>query len=177
MIIGKGNAANAWRKHEARIVKDREERERRLLEMDLEQLELGETGTGTGTGADDDVDVDVDVQTNTNGTGTGTTTTTRRVVGNALGVEEGTRVTVVLKGVPKQLYDYYQGDEPVSFPPILFSLFPHEHKMTVLNFTVTRNTEYEGSVRSKVCIHFFLPFIHCVSFLSIYIYIYIHICI
>jgi pre-rRNA-processing protein TSR1 len=34
---------------------------------------------------------------------------------------------------------------------ILFSLLQHEHKVTVLNFTVQRNTEYDGSVRSKVC--------------------------
>jgi pre-rRNA-processing protein TSR1 len=32
---------------------------------------------------------------------------------------------------------------------MLFGLFPHEHKQTVLHFTVQRNTEYEGSVRSK----------------------------
>lgn len=32
----------------------------------------------------------------------------------------------------------------------VFSLFQHEHKVTALNFTVQRNTEYEGSVRSKV---------------------------
>ncbi|TEB30352.1 DUF663-domain-containing protein, partial [Coprinellus micaceus] len=31
----------------------------------------------------------------------------------------------------------------------VFSLFQHEHKVTTLNFTVQRNTEYDESVRSK----------------------------
>ena len=35
-------------------------------------------------------------------------------------------------------------------PFAIFSLLQHEHKKTVLNFTVQRNTEYDGSVRSKV---------------------------
>lgn len=32
----------------------------------------------------------------------------------------------------------------------VFSLLQHEHKITVLNFTLQRNTEYNGIVRSKV---------------------------
>jgi pre-rRNA-processing protein TSR1 len=32
----------------------------------------------------------------------------------------------------------------------MFSLLQHEHKVTVGSFTVQRNTEYDGSVRSKV---------------------------
>ncbi|KAI0709540.1 ribosome biogenesis protein tsr1 [Cerioporus squamosus] len=47
------------------------------------------------------------------------------------GVPPGTRVTVYLKDVPKEAAQM------------------HEHKKTVLNFTVQRNTEYDGSVRSK----------------------------
>lgn len=35
-------------------------------------------------------------------------------------------------------------------PTVLFGLFEHEHKMTVLNFTVQRNTEYNEPVKSKV---------------------------
>lgn len=34
-------------------------------------------------------------------------------------------------------------------PLILFGLMQHEHKKTVLNLAVQRNTEYDGSVRSK----------------------------
>ncbi|CAD6972595.1 unnamed protein product, partial [Tilletia controversa] len=34
-------------------------------------------------------------------------------------------------------------------PFVLFGLLRHEHKKSVLNFTVTRNTEYDGVVRSK----------------------------
>jgi len=40
---------------------------------------------------------------------------------------------------------------------VLFSLLQHEHKISVLNFTVQRNTEYDGSVRSKE------PLILCVG--------------
>lgn len=59
-------------------------------------------------------------------------------------IQPGVRVTVHIKAVPK---------EALSKGPItLFSLLQHERKVTVLNFTVLRNTEYEGSVRSKVCV-------------------------
>lgn len=37
-----------------------------------------------------------------------------------------------------------------SVPLVIHGLLEHEHKKTVLHFTVQRNTEYEGSVRSKV---------------------------
>lgn len=97
---GRGGT-NAWKKHESRIEKDREE--------------AFDAGVGIG---------------------------------------EGTRVMVVLKGVT-QAMGLTLTKAANSFPPVLFSLFPHEHKMTVLNFTVTRNTEYNGSVRSKVS---FVPF-------------------
>uniref|UniRef100_A0A8H7Y4G9 Ribosome biogenesis protein tsr1 n=1 Tax=Psilocybe cubensis TaxID=181762 RepID=A0A8H7Y4G9_PSICU len=56
-------------------------------------------------------------------------------------VEPGARVTLYIKDVP-------QAATSVS-PIILFSVLQHEHKVTVLNFTVQRNTEYDGSVRSK----------------------------
>ncbi|KAL4260195.1 Ribosome biogenesis protein Bms1/Tsr1 [Pleurotus pulmonarius] len=56
-------------------------------------------------------------------------------------VEPGVRVTICIRGVPRAAAG-------VSFP-VLFSLMQHEHKMTTLNFTVQRNTEYDGSVRSK----------------------------
>ena len=52
-------------------------------------------------------------------------------------------MTVYLKDVPKEAAQTGQ-------PFVIFSLLQHEHKKTVLNFTVQRNTEYDGSVRSKV---------------------------
>ncbi|TFK66498.1 ribosome biogenesis protein tsr1 [Pluteus cervinus] len=56
-------------------------------------------------------------------------------------VEPGTRVVLHLKDVPQEAAS--GGSVP------LFSLMQHEHKTTILNFTVQRNTEYGGSVRSK----------------------------
>ncbi|KAI0633223.1 ribosome biogenesis protein tsr1 [Trametes polyzona] len=60
------------------------------------------------------------------------------------GVEPGTRVTVYLKDAPKEAAQVVPGR-----PFVAFSLLRHEHKKTVLNFAVQRNTEYDGSVRSK----------------------------
>ena len=54
-------------------------------------------------------------------------------------------MTVFLKDVPKDAAQMVPGR-----PFVIFSLLQHEHKKTVLNFTVQRNTEYDGSVRSKV---------------------------
>ncbi|KAJ7646804.1 ribosome biogenesis protein tsr1 [Roridomyces roridus] len=66
----------------------------------------------------------------------------RRRADEELGVvEPGTRVTVYLRGVPREASDLA--------PVVLFALLQHEHKISVLNFTVQRNTEYDGSVRSK----------------------------
>lgn len=57
-------------------------------------------------------------------------------------MQPGVRVTVHLQDVPAEV---------ANIPHVvLFSLLQHEHKITVLNFTVQRNTEYDGSVRSKV---------------------------
>ncbi|KAF9444780.1 ribosome biogenesis protein tsr1 [Macrolepiota fuliginosa MF-IS2] len=56
-------------------------------------------------------------------------------------VEPGTRVTIHIRDVPQ--------DAAARAPITLFSLFQHEHKKSVLHFTVQRNTEYNGSVRSK----------------------------
>jgi len=52
------------------------------------------------------------------------------------------RVTIHIRDVPQGI----EKKEPI----VLFSLFQHEHKKSVLHFTVQRNTEYDGSVRSKV---------------------------
>ena len=51
-------------------------------------------------------------------------------------------MSVYLKDVPQEA--------ALSGPVTLYGLLQHEHKITVLNFTVQRNTEYGGSVRSKV---------------------------
>ncbi|KAJ6594409.1 ribosome biogenesis protein tsr1 [Mycena capillaripes] len=66
----------------------------------------------------------------------------RRRADEELGVvEPGTRVAVFLRGVPQEAAS--------AAPVVLFALLQHEHKVSVLNFTVQRNTEYDGSVRSK----------------------------
>ncbi|EST09170.1 Ribosome biogenesis protein BMS1/TSR1, C-terminal [Kalmanozyma brasiliensis GHG001] len=84
--------------------------------------------------------------------------TRRRVEGAALldGVQPGFRVTVWIKDVPKAAAIRARatnlGDLPpidCSVPFVLFGLLRHEHKKSVINFTVTRNTEYEEPVRSK----------------------------
>lgn len=49
-----------------------------------------------------------------------------------------------LKDVPQEVA------QAQTYPFTIFSLLQHEHKKSVLNFTVQRNTEYDGSVRSKV---------------------------
>ncbi|KAF8323855.1 ribosome biogenesis protein tsr1 [Clavulina sp. PMI_390] len=61
------------------------------------------------------------------------------------GVQPGTLVSVRLKNVPRST----ALDRPSSNPVMLFSLLQHEHKYSVLNFSVQRNTEHTGSVRSK----------------------------
>ncbi|KAI6168548.1 ribosome biogenesis protein tsr1 [Pisolithus thermaeus] len=61
----------------------------------------------------------------------------------AEGIEPGTRVTVYVDGVP-------EGASITSdLPLVIYGLLEYEHKKTVLHFTVQRNTEYDGSVRSK----------------------------
>ncbi|KAK7043236.1 ribosome biogenesis protein tsr1 [Paramarasmius palmivorus] len=54
----------------------------------------------------------------------------------------GVRVTVYIRDVPQ--------DAVNQTPFVLYALQQHEHKVTVLHFTIQRNTEYDGSVRSKV---------------------------
>ncbi|KAF9257985.1 ribosome biogenesis protein tsr1, partial [Marasmius fiardii PR-910] len=56
-------------------------------------------------------------------------------------VEPGTRVSIYLRSVPQNAVN--------QKPLMLYGLQQHEHKVSVLNFTVQRNTEYDGSVRSK----------------------------
>lgn len=84
--------------------------------------------------------------------------TRRRVEGAALldGVQPGFRVTVWIKDVPRAAAVRARasniGELPkldCAVPFVLFGLLRHEHKKSVINFTVTRNTEYEAPVRSK----------------------------
>ncbi|KAH7872875.1 uncharacterized protein C8R40DRAFT_1051728 [Lentinula edodes] len=76
------------------------------------------------------------------------------------GVEPGTRVTIVLKNVPQSVHLHHTITTTSNFssPLTLFALLPHEHKQTVLNFTITRNTEYTDPVRSKD------PMVLCMGF-------------
>lgn len=60
-------------------------------------------------------------------------------------MQAGTRVTIFINDVPKEAARIVSGR-----PFVAFSLLQHEHKKTVLNFAVQRNTEYDGTVRSKV---------------------------
>ncbi|KEP50919.1 ribosome biogenesis TSR1-like protein [Rhizoctonia solani 123E] len=57
----------------------------------------------------------------------------------------GTRVVVCVEGVPRDIVRVYGPGRPL----VMFTLLQHEHKTSVLNFTVQRNTEYSESVRSK----------------------------
>lgn len=50
-----------------------------------------------------------------------------------------------MKNVPKEAA---QVDS--AHPFVIFGLLQHEHKVSVLNFTLQRNTEYDAPVRSKV---------------------------
>lgn len=69
----------------------------------------------------------------------------RRADDDAGLVQAGARVEVFVENVPREAADAHDPARPF----VLFGLFRHEHKMTVLNFTVQRNTEYAGTVRSK----------------------------
>lgn len=83
----------------------------------------------------------------------------KRVESNLLeeGVKPGLRVEVWIKDAPLSMarragVEGSKNDSDVNdlVPFTLFGLMRHEHKKSVLNFTCTRNTEYEGTVKSKV---------------------------
>ncbi|KAF9584479.1 hypothetical protein BGW38_006329, partial [Lunasporangiospora selenospora] len=61
------------------------------------------------------------------------------------GVLPGTRCTLYISNVPRAVMDTYVPSRPF----IVFGLLQYEHKMGVLNFSVTRNAEYEGIVKAK----------------------------
>ncbi|CAG8753330.1 23519_t:CDS:10, partial [Cetraspora pellucida] len=54
---------------------------------------------------------------------------------HASGVKVGTYITLHIANVPKQV--------------AVFGLFEYEHKISVLNFFITRNSEYEEPIKSK----------------------------
>ncbi|KZT57541.1 ribosome biogenesis protein tsr1 [Calocera cornea HHB12733] len=60
-------------------------------------------------------------------------------------IPEGKRVTLHLKNVPQAVLDASK----TNFPFAVFALLKHEHKYSVLNFVVQRNTEYDDIVKSK----------------------------
>ncbi|KAL8280521.1 hypothetical protein RQP46_007169 [Phenoliferia psychrophenolica] len=61
------------------------------------------------------------------------------------GVEAGTRVVVHIKNVPRALIDAHNP----ALPLVVFGLLKHEHKYSVMHFTIQRNTECTETVRSK----------------------------
>lgn len=60
-------------------------------------------------------------------------------------LQAGTRVQVFIKNVPRAAYAEHN---PLN-PFVVFGLLKHEHKYSVMHFTVQRNTEYSDTVRSK----------------------------
>ncbi|KAK4333094.1 Ribosome biogenesis protein TSR1 [Rhodotorula toruloides] len=61
------------------------------------------------------------------------------------GVEPGTRVIVYLANVPRRLIEQHNPMHPFT----LFGLLKHEHKYSIMHFSIQRNTENSDTVRSK----------------------------
>lgn len=61
-------------------------------------------------------------------------------------MQVGTHVEVHIKDVPRDVFEQHNPAAPF----FLFGLFEHEHKQSVLNFVVQRNTEYDEPVKAKV---------------------------
>lgn len=94
--------------------------------------------------------------------------TRKRVESHSLteGVAPGIRVCLWVRHVPKaaamralQATGHGTlGKKCENVPFVLFGLLRHEHKKSVIHFTITRNTEYDAPVRSKdplvVCLGF-----------------------
>ena len=91
--------------------------------------------------------------------------TRKRVESHALldGVAPGIRVCIWIRHVPRDaaaraVYAETNPKKREVLPFVLFGLLRHEHKKSVVNFTITRNTEYDAPVRSKdplvVCLGF-----------------------
>ncbi|KAG0236041.1 hypothetical protein BGW42_004149 [Actinomortierella wolfii] len=73
--------------------------------------------------------------------------TKTRVMTQALvdGVMPGTRIVLHIANVPAKVLELYHPLRPF----VVFGLLQYEHKMSVLNFVVTRNAEYDGIVKAK----------------------------
>ncbi|WFD30704.1 ribosome biogenesis protein tsr1 [Malassezia sp. CBS 17886] len=91
--------------------------------------------------------------------------TRKSVESNAMleGVRPGARVCVWIRNVPRAAGERamrvaHDGKMQQQVPFVIFGLLRHEHKKSVVNFSVSRNTEYEAPVRSKdplvVCLGF-----------------------
>lgn len=91
--------------------------------------------------------------------------TRKRVESQALleGVAPGIRACIWIRDVPKAAAERAMNvpsneKKRECMPFVVFGLLRHEHKKSVVNFTVTRNTEYNAPVRSKdplvVCLGF-----------------------
>ncbi|KAJ3181795.1 hypothetical protein HDU87_000813 [Geranomyces variabilis] len=73
---------------------------------------------------------------------------TRRKVLDSLeegDVSAGARVTIILDNVPRSVIDAFHPSRPF----VVFALLPHEHKYSVVNFTLTRNDKDSAPVKSK----------------------------
>ncbi|ORY00286.1 DUF663-domain-containing protein [Basidiobolus meristosporus CBS 931.73] len=70
-----------------------------------------------------------------------------RVLGQAItgAVQPGSYITIHLSNVPKEFIETYDA----SRVNVAFGLLQYEHKMSVLNFIVNRNSEYQEPVKSK----------------------------
>ncbi|CAG8517905.1 760_t:CDS:10, partial [Ambispora leptoticha] len=60
-------------------------------------------------------------------------------------VKPGQRITLHVANVPKAILEIFNSYRPF----IVFGLLRYEHKISVLNFTVTRNSEFKEPVKSK----------------------------
>ncbi|CAJ0637222.1 16301_t:CDS:10 [Entrophospora sp. SA101] len=61
------------------------------------------------------------------------------------GVKLGAHITLHISNVKKEVADHYDPSRPF----IVFGLLEYEHKISVVNFSVTRNNEYKGTIKSK----------------------------
>lgn len=84
--------------------------------------------------------------------------TRKRVESSALleGIPAGIRASIWVRNVPAEAAERAVSVKGAprdrtknAVPFVLFGLLRHEHKKSVINFTVTRNTEYDAPVRSK----------------------------
>lgn len=74
-----------------------------------------------------------------------------RIDGVAMGHRVGLEIENVPLAMARRFGDGGEGDEqrPRLLPMTVWGLLRHEHKKTVVNFTVFRNTEYTSTIKSK----------------------------